>query len=80
MGIVPIGEPYPDMDVLVVDEALREVAAGETGELLMTGPRPRSATGTIPTRLRPPSSRRRVATGCSTATGDRVRRPRATAP
>lgn len=38
LGLVPIGEPYPEMDVLVVDEALNEVAPGETGELLMTGP------------------------------------------
>lgn len=38
LGVVPIGEPYPDMEVLVADEALREVPVGETGELLMTGP------------------------------------------
>jgi non-ribosomal peptide synthetase component F len=38
LGLVPIGEPYPGMDVLVVDESLAEVAAGETGELLMSGP------------------------------------------
>jgi len=38
LGLVPIGEPYPDMQVLVVDENLREVEEGETGELLMTGP------------------------------------------
>jgi acyl-coenzyme A synthetase/AMP-(fatty) acid ligase len=37
-GIVPIGEPYPGMIPLVVDEHLREVPEGETGELLMTGP------------------------------------------
>ncbi len=37
-GVVPIGEPYPDMRVLVADEALREVPPGEVGELLMTGP------------------------------------------
>ncbi|MBL8554531.1 MAG: amino acid adenylation domain-containing protein [Phenylobacterium sp.] len=38
MGIVPIGDPYPGMQVLVVDEALNEVQPGETGELLMAGP------------------------------------------
>ncbi len=38
LGVVPIGDPYPGMEVLVVDEELREVAPGETGELLMTGP------------------------------------------
>ena len=37
-GIVPIGYPYPDMDVLVVDEALNEVEPGQQGELLMNGP------------------------------------------
>jgi amino acid adenylation domain-containing protein len=38
LGVVPIGEPYPNMEVLVADESLHEVPVGETGELLMTGP------------------------------------------
>ncbi len=38
LGIVPIGYPYPDMDVLVVDENLHEVEPGQEGELLMNGP------------------------------------------
>ena len=38
LGVVPIGEPYPGMQALVVDERLREVAPGDAGELLMTGP------------------------------------------
>ncbi|MGY8739002.1 MAG: AMP-binding protein, partial [bacterium] len=38
LGFVPIGDPYPGMEVLVVDEDLQAVADGETGELLMTGP------------------------------------------
>jgi amino acid adenylation domain-containing protein len=38
MGIVPIGDPYPDMKAIIVDEHLREVAEGTSGELLMTGP------------------------------------------
>jgi amino acid adenylation domain-containing protein len=37
-GIVPIGDPYPGMRVLVCDDQQREVRAGESGELLMTGP------------------------------------------
>jgi amino acid adenylation domain-containing protein len=37
-GIVPIGEPFENMEALIVDEDLREVAAGSEGELLMTGP------------------------------------------
>jgi amino acid adenylation domain-containing protein len=38
LGVVPIGEPYPGMTMLVADEHLHEVPVGETGELLMTGP------------------------------------------
>ena len=37
-GIVPIGTPLPGMQARVVDELLTDVAAGEVGELLMTGP------------------------------------------
>src|SRR5438067_824738 len=37
-GIVPIGEPFEDMEALIVDEDLREVAVGGEGELIMTGP------------------------------------------
>ena len=37
-GIVPIGEPFEDMEAAIVDEKLREVAIGCEGELLMTGP------------------------------------------
>lgn len=38
LGLVPIGEPYPGMQAIVVDESLHEVPAGESGELLMGGP------------------------------------------
>jgi len=37
-GIVPIGEPFTDMQVLIGDEDLREVAVGCDGELLLAGP------------------------------------------
>ena len=37
-GIVPIGDCYPGMRELIVDESLRPVELGEAGELLMTGP------------------------------------------
>jgi non-ribosomal peptide synthetase component F len=37
-GVVPIGEPFPNMLPLVVDQSLNGVAPGEEGELLMTGP------------------------------------------
>jgi len=38
LGLVPIGEPFEDMEALVVDENLNEVPVGAAGELLMTGP------------------------------------------
>jgi non-ribosomal peptide synthetase component F len=38
LGVVPIGDPYPGMEVLVADDDLVEVAPGATGELLMRGP------------------------------------------
>ena len=37
-GLVPIGEPFDDMDALIVNEELHEVEPGAAGELLMTGP------------------------------------------
>lgn len=37
-GVVPIGEPFPMMLPMVVDESLNEVGSGEVGELLMMGP------------------------------------------
>jgi amino acid adenylation domain-containing protein len=36
--IVPIGDPLPGMRAIVVDEALAEVAPGQSGELLVAGP------------------------------------------
>jgi amino acid adenylation domain-containing protein len=37
-GFVPIGEPFDDMECLIVDHELREVEPGTAGELLMGGP------------------------------------------
>ena len=37
-GIVPIGEPFEDMEALIVDKDLDEVPVGCEGELLMAGP------------------------------------------
>ena len=37
-GIVPIGEPFDDMEVLIADGSLQEVQDGTAGELLMRGP------------------------------------------
>jgi amino acid adenylation domain-containing protein len=75
MGVVPIGEPFETMHALVVDESLEEVAPGQDGELIMTGPQLtpgywRAAERTAAAFVRPPG---RGATYYRT--GDRVRRP-----
>jgi amino acid adenylation domain-containing protein len=80
MGIVPIGYPYPGMRYLVVDEGLREVARGEEGELLISGPQMslgywNDAKKTSEAFLRPPEQ-----TQIYYRTGDRVRRPRGQGP
>jgi len=80
LGLVPIGEPYPGMEVLVVDESLREVEPGETGELLMTGPQLslgywRDPEKTAAAFVRPPGHDETYY-----RTGDRVRRSRGTSP
>ncbi len=79
-GVVPIGEPYPEMEVLVADASLREVAPGETGELLMTGPQLSLGYWRDPERTAAafvvPPDRDRV----FYRTGDRVRRPIAGGP
>lgn len=38
LGLVPIGDAYPGMQAIVADASLQEVADGESGELLMSGP------------------------------------------
>jgi amino acid adenylation domain-containing protein len=79
-GIVPIGEPYPGMKPLVVDEQLREVPPGETGELLMTGPQLslgylNDAEKTAAAFIKPPGKDE-----VYYRTGDRVRRSKAGRP
>lgn len=74
-GICPIGEPYPNMVVQVVDEELREVPRGEPGELLMTGPQMTPGYWNDPERTAkafvvPPGEERTFY-----RTGDRVRWP-----
>ena len=80
MDIVPIGEPYPGMDVLVADEALCEVPPGETGELLMTGPQVTPGYWQDPDKTAAvfviPPGRDRI----YYRTGDRVRRSDGTRP
>ncbi|MDQ3033997.1 MAG: amino acid adenylation domain-containing protein [Myxococcota bacterium] len=80
LGVVPIGQPYPGMDVLVCDEQQREVAPGETGELLMSGPQLtlgyfRDEEKTKAAFVVPPGKER-----IYYRTGDRVRRPTSGAP
>jgi amino acid adenylation domain-containing protein len=75
LGIVPIGHPYPGMEVLVADEKLNEVAPGEEGELLMSGPQMslgywKDAEKTAAAFTVPPGK-----TNAYYRTGDRVRRP-----
>ncbi len=74
-GVVPIGAPFPEMEVLVADESQVEVAPGEIGELLMTGPQLSLGYWHDAERTRAafvvPPGRDRV----FYRTGDRVRRP-----
>jgi len=75
MGIVPIGYPYPGMEVLVADEKLNEVPPGKEGELLMNGPQMslgywKDAEKTAAAFTVPPGK-----TEVYYRTGDRVRRP-----
>jgi len=75
LGMVPIGMPYPGMNTLIVRDDLTEVAPGEVGELLLTGPQlslgywqdaeRTAAAFVIPDRHKETYYR----------TGDRVRRP-----
>jgi amino acid adenylation domain-containing protein len=79
-GLVPIGEPFAGMDAMVVDEGLVEVAVGESGELLMSGPQTalgywKDVEKTAKAFVTPPGRHQRYY-----RTGDRVRRPAAGQP
>ncbi len=74
-GVVPIGAPLPGVTALIADPDLREVAPGETGELLVAGPQValgywRDPERTAASFVVPPG-----ATDVHYRTGDRVRRP-----
>jgi amino acid adenylation domain-containing protein len=79
-GIVPIGEPCPGMEYLVVDESLHEVPPGETGQLLLTGPQRTLGYWNDPAKTAAafviPPERSEI----YYCTGDRVRRPPAGRP
>ena len=75
LGIVPIGYPYRGMNVLVADQNLNEVAPGQEGELLMSGPQTslgywRDPEKTAAAFVIPPGKNE-----IYYRTGDRVRRP-----
>ena len=79
-GVVPIGEPFPAMRPLVVDETLHEVPPGEEGELLMTGPQLSLGYWQDPART---AAAFVIPPGRSDVyyrTGDRVRKPLGKAP
>jgi amino acid adenylation domain-containing protein len=80
LGLVPIGEPYPGMQAIVADASLREVADGESGELLMSGPQValgywKDPEKTASAFVTPPGR-----DAVFYRTGDRVRRARPGAP
>jgi amino acid adenylation domain-containing protein len=79
-GVVPIGEPFPGMTAIVVNEALKEVLPGQSGELLMAGPQVALGYWKNPEKtsqmfLRPPGRG-----AMFYRTGDLVRRPEGTHP
>ena len=80
LGIVPIGDPYPNMGVLVVDDNLLEVSPGQEGELLMNGAQMSPGYWKDPAKtaaafMLPPGKNE-----IYYRTGDRVRRPLGNAP
>src|SRR5262249_16200535 len=74
-GIVPIGKPFVDMEALIVDEELREVAIGCKGELLMTGPQLSQGYWCDEDKTRCAFVSVAGRNGIYYRTGDRVRRP-----
>jgi amino acid adenylation domain-containing protein len=75
LGTVPIGYPLPGLQAVVTDDAFREVAPGEAGELLMAGPQRtpgywRDPDATAHAHVRVPGHDELFY-----RTGDRVRRP-----
>ena len=80
LDIVPIGRPFPGMEALVVDEALRPVADGDAGELVMRGPQMTPGYWRDPGKT---AERYVVPTGTDARyyrTGDRVKRARPDGP
>ena len=79
-GLVPIGEPFPGLEAIVVDPSLREVPVGADGELLVAGDQVSAGYWNDELRTRagyvvPPDK-----SGTYYRTGDVVRRPSQTGP
>jgi amino acid adenylation domain-containing protein len=72
-GIVPIGYPFPGVEIAVVDHLLQEVGDGEIGELLLGGGQVTSGYWRNPEA----TAKAYVSRGGATLyrTGDRVRKP-----
>lgn len=70
---VPIGFPIPGYGVRIVDSRLREVSAGEVGEILITGPGVARGYLNAPSLTKArflPAARRRVSGGRTYRSGD----------
>jgi amino acid adenylation domain-containing protein len=74
-GIVPIGQPFGDMQALIVDEQFRDVEDGMDGELLMTGPQLSLGYWQDGEKTRRAFVKVAGKDGTYYRTGDRVRRP-----
>ena len=74
-GIVPIGEPFPGITAIIVDEALREVAPGQPGELLVSGPQVAPGYWRDPQKTAAAFVTTSGKNSVYYRTGDRVRRP-----
>lgn len=74
-GVVPIGQPFPGMASLIIDDTLTEVKRGEAGELLMTGPQLSLGYWRDPVRTAAAFVQLPGRDGIYYRTGDRVRRP-----
>jgi amino acid adenylation domain-containing protein len=74
-GLVPIGWALPRMSALVVDSALQEVAPGEEGELIVTGPQVAGGYLDDPEKTAAAFVQLGDAPELYYRTGDRVRRP-----
>lgn len=79
-GVVPIGKPYPGMRSHVVDDDLCEVAPGDDGELILSGPQVTDGYWRDPERTAVAFFVPDGGGDLHYRTGDRVRRPEGDAP